>query len=164
MNQVVSTKGLSVAERYGSKFRPNQTMFKNLRDARKQMFDPLNEIFRELQMDSTFLDWRDNLPTTMNYLETVNWFEKLRTSGIDNSQLYYNEDYKPLRKVTDTKQFDLLTNVLDKSIIQVQKNDTSKYELYEYSKATDYFKLIAKEDETVQWKNIQYILIYKHKH
>ena len=57
-----------------------------------------------------------------------------------------------LRKVTDTKQFDLLTNVLDKSIIQVQKNDTSKYELYEYSKATDYFKLIAKEDETVQWK------------
>ena len=45
---------------------------------------PLNEIFRELQMDSTFLDWRDNLPSTMNYLETVNWFEKLRTSGIDN--------------------------------------------------------------------------------
>ena len=156
VNQVVPTKGLSSAEKYGSKFRPNQTMFKNLRDARKQMFDSLNEIFREVKMDSTFLDWRDTLPTTMNYLETVNWFEKLRTSGIDNSQLYYNEDYKPLRKVTDTKQFDLLTNVLDKSIIQVQKNDTSKYELYEYSKSTDYFKLIAKEDETVRWKTSVY--------
>ena len=124
-------------------------MFKNLKDARKQMFDALNEIFREVKMDSTFLDWRTKLPATLNYLETVNWFEKLRVSGVDNSQLYYNEDYKPLRKVTDTKQFELLTDVLDKSIIQVQKNDTSKYELYEYTKSTDTFKLIAKEDETV---------------
>ena len=156
INQVVPTKGLSIAERFGSNFRPNQTMFKNLRDARKQMFDSLNDIFREVKMDSTFLDWRDNLPTTMNYLETVNWFEKLRISGQDNSQLYYNEDYKPLRKVTDTKQFDLLTNVLDKSIIQVQKNNTSKYELYEYSKSTDTFKLIAKEDETARWKTSVY--------
>ena len=131
-------------------------MFKNLKDARKQMFDALNEIFREVKMDSMFLDWRTKLPATLNYLETVNWFEKLRVSGVDNSQLYYNEDYKPLRKVTDTKQFELLTDVLDKSIIQVQKNDTSKYELYEYTKSTDTFKLIAKEDETVQWKTTVY--------
>ncbi len=156
VNQTVPAKGLSNAERYGSNFRPNQTMFKNLKDARKQMFDALNEIFKEVKMDSTFLDWRKNLPTTLNYLDTVNWFEKLRKSGVDNSQLYYNEDYKPLRKVTDTKQFDLLKDVLDKSIIQVQKNSTSRYELYEYSKATDTFKLISKENETVQWKSTVY--------
>ena len=27
------------------------------------MADPLNEIFAELKMDSSFLDWRTNLPS-----------------------------------------------------------------------------------------------------
>ena len=115
------------------------------------MSESLNEIFAELKMDSTFLDWRDNLPTSTPHLLTTNWYELLRTDATTNRKIYYTDDYKPLRKVTDTKQFQLLKNVLDKSIIQVQKTDSSKYSLYEYTKRTDTFKLISMENETVRF-------------
>ncbi len=49
------------------------------------------------------------------------------------------------------QQFGLLENVLDKSIIQVQKNDSERYRLYEYDKKTNTFNLIAMENETVKW-------------
>ena len=151
IDEVVPAKGLSEAERYGSQFRPRQTLFKDIKKARKQMSESLNEIFAELKMDSTFLDWRDNLPTSTPHLLTTNWYELLRTDATTNRKIYYTDDYKPLRKVTDTKQFQLLKNVLDKSIIQVQKTDSSKYSLYEYTKRTDTFKLISMENETVRF-------------
>jgi len=153
IDEVVPAKGLSESERYGSKFRPRQTMFKDIKKARKQMQEALNEIFAELKMDTTFLEWRTYLPTSTPHLTTVNWYEILRTDATTNQTLYYNDDYKPLRKVTDTKQFQLLKNVLDKSIIQVQKKDDTRFSLYEYSKKTDTFKLIAMENETVKFPN-----------
>ena len=156
LGEDVPAKGLSEAERYGSSYRPRQTMFKYIKEARKQMFNSLNSIFKELKMDSTFDDWRNSLPTTLNYLDTVNWFEELRTNKVTNSKIYYNSDYKPLRKVATTKQLELLKNVLDRSVIQVQSNSNSKYSLYEYSKSTDTFKLIAIEDETVEWNEKVY--------
>ena len=151
LDQAVPGSGLSASERYGSKFRPRQTMFKDIKKARKQMFVILNDIFKQIQMESTFLNWRDNLPTDYSYIERVNWYEQLRTDKTNNAVIYYDNTYKPLRKVTDTKQFGLLQNVLDKSIIQVQKNDSVSYTLYEYTKKTDTFKLIAMENETVRW-------------
>lgn len=154
INEVVPAKGLSTAERYGSKYRPRQTMFANLKNARKQMQEALNETFAELEMDSTFIDWRDNLPSSTPHLITTDWYALLRTDAVTNRKIYYDDSYKPLRKVTDTKQFQILKNVLDKSIIQVQKDATSKYSLYEYSKKTDTFKLIAKEDQTVQFSDM----------
>ena len=151
LDQAVPGTGLSISERYGSKFRPRQTMFKDIKKARKQMFVILNDIFKQLQMETTFLDWRDNLPADYTLLERVNWFEELRIDKINNATVYYDSTYKPLRKVTDTKQFGLLSNVLDKSIIQVQQSASKPYALYEYSKKTDTFKLIAMENETVRW-------------
>ena len=151
LDEVVPAKGLSTAERFGSLFRPRQTMFSNLKNARKQMQEALNETFAELKMDSTFIDWRTNLPSSIPHLETCEWFEVLRTDAVTNKKVYYNDTYKPLRKVTDTKQFQIMKNVLDKSIVQVQKDDSSKYSLYEYSKKTDTFKLIAMEDQTVKF-------------
>ena len=151
INEVVPAKGLSTAERYGSKFRPRQTMFSNIKNARKQMQEALNDIFAELKMDSTFIDWRTNLPTDIPHLQTSNWYELLRTDAVTNKKIYYDNSYKPLRKVTDTKQFQIMKNVLDKSIVQVQKDDASKYSLYEYSKKTDTFKLISMEDQTVKF-------------
>jgi len=156
MAEEVPAKGLSEAERYGSSYRPRQTMFKYIKEARKQMFNSLNTIFKELKMDSSFDDWRNNLPASLNYLDTVNWFEELRTDKVSNSKIYYNSDYKPLRKVGTTKQLELLKNILDRSIIQVQSSSDSKYSLYEYSKATDTFKLIAIENETVEWNEQVY--------
>ena len=153
LDETVPAKGLSTAERFGSKFRPRQTMFSNLKNARKQMQEALNETFAEIKMDSTFIDWRDNLPSSIPHLITTDWFEVLRTDAVTNKKVYYNDTYKPLRKVTDTKQFQIMKNVLDKSIVQVQKNDSSKYSLYEYSKKTDTFKLIAMEDQTVKFDN-----------
>ena len=151
IDEVVPAKGLSTAERFGSKFRPRQTMFSNLKNARKQMQEALNETFAELKMDSTFIDWRDNLPTSTPHLITADWFELLRTDATTNRKVYYDDSYKPLRKVTDTKQFQILKNVLDKSIIQVQKDSTSKYSLYEYTKKDNSFKLISMEDQTVKF-------------
>ena len=151
INEVVPAKGLSTAERFGSKFRPRQTMFSNIKNARKQMQEALNETFAELKMDSSFIDWRKNLPASIPHLETTDWFELLRIDAVTNKKIYYDSSYKPLRKVTDTKQFQIMKNVLDKSIVQVEKNDSAPYSLYEYSKKTDTFKLIAIEDQTVKF-------------
>ena len=155
-DQVVPGEGLSNFERFGSKFRPRQTMFKDLKKARKQMFDVLNDIFARLKMDSTFLDWRNNLPSSTPHLNTVNWYEVLRVNKVNNSTVYYDNTFKPLRKVTDTKQFDLLANVLDKSIVQVQKNNSANYSLYEFNKKDGTYKLIAMQDETVAWDRSVY--------
>ncbi len=151
LDEEVPVKGLSAGERYGSKFRPRQTMFKDLLAARKQMFESLNDIFKELQMDTTFNNWRNGLPSSTPHLDTVNWFEILRTDKTIGTKLYYNSDYKPLRRVKTDKQLQLIKNLLDKSVIQVQSNDSEPYKLYEYSKGTKTFKLIAMENETVEW-------------
>jgi len=153
IKQVVPGSGLSTSERFGSKFRPRQTMFKDLKKARKQMFVVMNDIFKDIKMNTTFIDWKKELPKDYSLLQDVNWYEKQRINKVDNSTVYYDSTYKPLRKVTDTKQFGLLTNVLDKSIIQVQKDDTQAYKLYEYDKKTNTFKLIAIEKETVAWND-----------
>ena len=126
-------------------------MFKDLLAARKQMFESLNDIFKELQMNTTFNNWRNGLPSSTPHLDTVNWFEILRTDKTIGKKLYYNSDYKPLRRVKTDKQLQLIKNLLDKSVIQVQSNDNEPYKLYEYSKDTKTFKLIAMENETVEW-------------
>ena len=153
LGQPVPGEGLSAFERYGSKFRPRQTMFKDLGKARKQMYDVLNSIFRELKMNTTFVGWQSQLPSDLKYLQQVDWYEKLRVNKIDNSDIFYNDTYRPLRKVTDKTKFALIRNLVDLSIIQVQKDSNSPYSLYEYSKNTNEFKLIAIENETVEWSS-----------
>lgn len=152
----VPVKGLSASERYGSSFRPRQTMFKDIKAARKQMFESLNDIFAEVKMNTVFNNWRDGLPESTPNLDTVNWFEYLRTDKTTGTKLYYNSDYKPLRNVKTEKQLKLIKNILDKSIIQVQSNNNEAYKLFEYSKASNTFKLIAMQDETVQWNESIY--------
>ena len=152
LGQTVPGEGLSAFERYGSKFRPRQTMFKDLSKARKQMYDVLNSIFKELKMNTTFVDWQTQLPSDLTYLQQVDWYEKLRVNKIDNSDVFYDDTYRPLRKVTDNTKFALIKNLVDLSIIQVQKDSNSPYSLYEYAKKTNSFKLIAIENETVEWK------------
>ena len=157
VGEIVPMPGLSEAEKYGSGFRPRQTLFKNIKDARKQMVVSLNNIFKEIKMDTELNGWRQYLPSTLNYLNTVNWYEILRVDKTNNSKIYYNEDYKPLRKVQTEKQLDLLRDILDNSIVQVQKDKTDSYKLYEYSKKADSFKLIAMENETVEWSTDLYL-------
>ena len=152
LGQPVPGEGLSAFERYGSKFRPRQTMFKDLSKARKQMYDVLNSIFKELKMNTTFINWQTQLPSELTYLQQVDWYEKLRVNKIDNSDIFYDDTYRPLRKVTDSTKFALIKNLVDLSIIQVQKDSNSPYSLYEYAKKTNDFKLIAIEKETVEWK------------
>ena len=156
ISEVVPVPGLSEGERYGSQFRPRQTMFKDIKAARKQMFETMNDIFSELQMDTIFTDWRVGLPATTPHLKTSNWFKLLRTNRVKNTKVYYNEDYRPLRRVKTEKQLKLIKNLLDKSIIQVQDIATSKYKLFEYTKSDNKFTLIAMENETVQWDKTVY--------
>lgn len=157
IDEVVPVAGLSEGERYGSQFRPRQTMFKDIKAARKQMFETMNEIFSELQMNTVFTNWRAGLPATTPHLKTTNWFKLLRTNNVKNTKIYYNEDYKPLRRVKTEKQLQLIKNLLDKSIIQVQDSTaSSKYKLFEYTKSDNKFTLIAIENETVQWDKTVY--------
>ena len=156
IDEVVPVAGLSEGERYGSQFRPRQTMFKDIKAARKQMFETMNDIFSEIQMNTVFAGWRTGLPATTPHLVTTNWFKLLRTNKVKNTKVYYNEDYKPLRRVKTEKQLQLITNLLDQSIIQVQDSTASKYKLFEYTKTDNKFTLIAIEDETVQWDKTVY--------
>ena len=50
------------------KFRPRQTMFKDPKKARKQMFIIMNEILRDLQMETAFIQLKDNLPNRIYFV------------------------------------------------------------------------------------------------
>ena len=43
-------------------------MFKDPKKARKQMFIIMNEILRDLQMETAFIDWKDNLPNRIYFV------------------------------------------------------------------------------------------------
>ena len=145
---------LSEVEKYGVSFRPRQTMFKDVKEARKELAYFINDKLAGMKLNSSFVNWDADLPTTRTYIENINWFNVLRVDQSNNKVIRYDSTYKPILKVGSVSELEAITgSIKDGAIIQVQPNITSKFELWKYIASTNTFEQISIESETIKLKD-----------
>ena len=153
LGEVVPDTKLSEVQKYGSSFRPRQTMFKNVKGARREAIDYINGLFKTIKMNTEFNNWNETLSTSSNYYEYKNWYAVKRTNPTTKLNEYYDETYKPVYRVNSTTDFKSLKDLRDGSVVQVKGSDTDTSKIYTYNGNTDTFKLISIEDEIIQIKD-----------
>lgn len=147
---------LSEVEAYGEKFRPRQTMFKNVKEARRLMTYIINQNFLDLKMNTEFNNWDDNLPTNRTYIETVNWYAVRRIDPVTQEKVRYDASFKPIYNVSNISELSRLSDLDDGTVVQLRANETDRFHLYIYDAASSSFELIAIENETVRLKSTVY--------
>jgi len=153
---VVPADNLSNVERYGVKFRPRQTMFKNAKEARRVLHYVVNEIFADTKLETLSPGWNDNLTST-EYIKTINWYAVDRIDSATNEKIRFDNSYKASFTVSSVKELNTLTggNLPDGSVIMVRALTTDRYQLWRYT-SNDGFTLIAIENETIRLADTVY--------
>lgn len=150
VGQNVPDPTLSEVDRYGIQFRPRQTMFKNVKEARRTFAAALNNILVDMKLATNYRDWDLDLPSELTYFSRVNWYEIERIAEATNSAVRYNSSYKPVFSVGSKAELQAFTNVADGTVIQVKQTATSRPQLYIYQANIQDFKLISIASETIQ--------------
>ena len=151
--QAVPDRNLSNVQKYGSSFRPRQTFFKNVKDARKVALDFINDLFKSLKMNTEYQDWDNDLVSSRNYISVENWYAKKSVDQITNLPEYYDDSYKPVYRVNSVTEFNTLSNIRDGVVVQVKGSDTDRSRLFVYNGNLRTFKLISVENEIIQLKD-----------
>ena len=141
---------LSEVEKYGIAFRPRQTMFKDVKGARRVMVSVLNRILANLRVNSFNPGWDNTLPTARAYLTTTDWFDVKRTDPVTNEAIRYTDTLKPIFNVTSVSALSGITTVTDGGIVQVQSSQNATSQLWMYNGPTKKFKLVSVANDTVQ--------------
>ena len=148
--QKVPADNLSEVEKYGTAFRPRQTMFKDPAEARREMHYALNEILANIKIETLKPKWAQTLPS-QDIALTSNWYEVERTSST-NEKIRYDSTYKALFTVSSVKELDTLTQskLSDGTIVMVRNSKRDRYQLWRWHGKDSEFKLIAIQNETAQ--------------
>lgn len=149
--QEVPASNLSDVERYGVKFRPRQTMFKDPQEARRTLHYVLNEILADFKLNSLFPAWNDALPST-TYIKVVNWYGVQRVDGILNKKIRYNSTYKPVYTVSGVGELEAIkrSSLADGTVIMVRSKSSERYQLWRFKSSMSGFEQIAVENETAK--------------
>lgn len=158
VGQDVPDTTLSEVDRYGIQFRPRQTMFKNIYEARRTFAAALNNVLVDLKLQSNYPTWDLDLPSDLTYFSRINWYEVERLDQATNSKVRYDSNYKPVFSVGSKSELQAYINVADGTIIQVKQTATSRPQLYMFVAETREFKLISIYAETLKVNDI----FYKH--
>ena len=149
----VPASNLSEAERYGIKFRPRQTMFKNPAQARRAFVYLTNKILEDIKVKTLYPNWQQLMPTlATKYIETVNWYEKIRKDLTTNNDVRYDATYKAAFTVSSVNELNTLGGIADGTVVMVRANITDRYQLWRWSGSAEKFQLISIENETVRIK------------
>ena len=152
IGQVVPDPTLSEVEKYGISFRPRQTLFRDLTAARRALRSVVNELLIDLKLETQYSTWDANLPSTLTYLERVNWYEVERVDNSTNTKIRYDNSYKPIFNVGSIGELFTLTGLPDGTVIQVKSSTSDRPQLWMYVASDDDFKLISIKSETLQIK------------
>ena len=150
IGQTVPDVLLSEVEAYGVKFRPRQSMFKDIKNARQVLHYTLNEILADLQLSTNYPNWDSTLPATRTYINTVSWYGTQYTDATSNKKVRYDSTFKPIYKVNSVQELDTLKNIPDNTIVQVKGPNVTLYSLHKYISATKTFELIEIHNDNVQ--------------
>ena len=152
IGQQVPDSTLSEVEKYGISFRPRQTLFNDLKAARRAFRIVVNEILQDLKLETQYSTWDSTLPDTLRYLERVNWYEVERTDNYSNTKIRYDNSYKPMFNVGSVAELNTLKNLPDGAVIQVKSATSDKPQLWLYVAPDKNFKLISIKNETLRIK------------
>lgn len=153
IGQAVPDTTLSEVERYGISFRPRQTMFKDLKNARTALRSIVNNLLIDLKLETQFSSWDSTLPNTLTYLERADWNEVERVDRSDNTKVRYDSSYKPVFNVGSVSELYTLKNLPDGTVIQVRSSPRDRAQLWMYVAKDRNFKLISIKLETLQIKS-----------
>ena len=144
---------LSEVEKLGVAFRPRQTMFKDVKEARRLAVNTLNDILADIQLYSGYPQWDLAVPSTRSYIENTNWFAINRINNFNNSKIRYDNTFKPVYQVGSANELDTLFNIPNDSIVQVLASPTARFELWKKNGETQKFERITIENETIKFKD-----------
>ena len=150
--QTVPDPLLSSVEAYGIKFRPRQSMFKNVKEARQVLHYTLNEILADIQLNTNYPNWNSTLPASATYIETVNWFGTQYIDANTNAKVRYDNTFKPIYKVNSVAELDTLKNIPDNTIVQVKSPNATLFSLHKYIASSKTFELITIQNDNVKLK------------
>lgn len=142
---------LSEVERYGIKFRPRQTMFKDVKAARRVMFVVLNEILAGIKLNTQYPEWDKDLPALKAFHTPTTWYAAIRTDASTNKVIRYDSSYKPVYTINSVRELYKFTDLPDGTVIQVNSGQTGGYSLWIYDAPTDDYNQIAISNETIQF-------------
>lgn len=149
IGQPVPDPMLSTVEKYGIEFRPRQTMFRDVKEARRVFAYALNSILSDLRLKTNYPLWDLNLPASMTYFSRANWYEVMRVDQATNQKIRYDSSYKPVFNVSSVTELRALTSLPDGTVIQVQGSATGRSQLYVFEASTGTFKLISVAQDTL---------------
>ena len=143
---------LSYAEKYGINFRPRQTMFANVKHARRVMASTLNEMLADIKLNTQYPEWDSDVQSFGYIWNTVNWYEKIRTTS-ENKVIRYDDSYKPVYKISSVAELYKFKNLPDGTVIQVSNVQNNTTELWIYVARDEEYKQISIEQETIQFND-----------
>ena len=150
VGSVVPASNLSEVEKYGTAFRPRQTMFKDPAEARRVMHYVLNNILADRKTETLNPNWVNTFDS-YTYVSKANWYEVERVSST-NETIRYNKSSKPVYTVPSIKSLDTYKkkNLPDGTVMMIRNRKSDRYQLWRWESRNDKFSLIALENETLQ--------------
>ena len=153
LSEEVPNSKLSEAEKYGVKFRPRQTLFKNPVEARRVMREVLNEILANEKIKSLSPNWATSMPTR-TYIIDSNWYAIERVDNSNNKNIRFTSQEKAILNVQSEKELESLkqSGLPDGAVVMVRGSATDRFHLWKWNAKTVKFTKIAIENETVRIK------------
>lgn len=154
VGQAVPDPGLSSVMSYGSSFRPRQSMFVNVKEARRTMAYVLNEVFANLKLYTDFPTWDENMPAsdTWKYIERVNYYATIYVDENTNEPVRYDDSYKPIFNVETISDLNALRDLPDGTVVQVAGTELAEPQLWIFNQETTKFSQIAILNDTIKFK------------
>ena len=134
---------LSEAEKYGVKFRPRQTLFKNPVEARRVMREVLNEILANEKIKSLSPNWATSMPTR-TYIIDSNWYAIERVDNSNNKNIRFTSQEKAILNVQSEKELESLkqSGLPDGAVVMVRGSATDRFHLWKWNAKTVKFTKI----------------------
>jgi hypothetical protein len=153
IGQIVPDATLSDVEKLGTSFRPRQTMFADVKQARRVMASFINEVLADIKLNTQFPQWDDALPNNLQYIEIVDWYAVDRVDARTNRVIRYDDSRKPVYKVSNIAELKQLTDLPDETVVQVQSSVTEQPQLWMYEANDGTYTQISIANETVRFRD-----------
>jgi hypothetical protein len=144
---------LSRVEAYGVKFRPRQSMFRDIREARRLMVSKLNSMLAEVRGSIRFAGWKNLVANSYSYFEVRNWYAVRSVDSVTGEIERYDETYKPVYRVKSAGELRTLGIIPDGSVVQVQSSPGDPFQLWIYNAPTRDYKLISVQNDSLRFKD-----------
>ena len=141
-NKVVPDPGLNEFEKYGLSIRPKQTMFKDLKAARRTFVEFVNrEAYNTELTDSKYKNWNSDI-TDDTYLEIIDWIKPK-----------FDKTKKPRYVLNQFKKLNFAGELSDGDVVRVD-NKKDAWKDYEWSQANQEFTHVRTYNASYKLKDV----------